>query len=396
MEWFTDVRFAVQSFLQQHGVLAAFVLILVEEAGIPVPVPGDFLMLGMGVQARQGRIPLWQALLAMEAATLVGATVLYLVSARVGRNLVYRYGRFMHLKVEHLERAEQWLQRHGALAIILGRLTPGLRMATVIACGVFAVPLWRFLPALGVGAFVYILLYTLLGYFVGARLLALMEKVDLPLGVVGSIALLAVMLIWIARAHRALARRPHPEVAGATDQPHRLRDGAVAGALATVVSALVMNILVHVAGDLALLAPGDIIQRTAVRLAVGMLARAVGPLLLVVAAPAFIAVGVFWGAVYAVCFEERLRWPDWTKGMLFALLPLFTAVLIVLPFLGFSTLGIGSAGLLIAAGETIRHLVYGIVLSLTYPLRLLQRPRRPIAPRPPDRAATELQAAQPV
>src|SRR5579859_7220517 len=128
MEWFAAVRVAVQTFLQQHGVLAAFVLILIEEAGVPVPVPGDFLMLGMGVQARQGRVPLWQALLAMETATLLGATGLYFVSARVGRDLVYRYGRFIHLSPDHLDRAERWLQKRGAFAIVLGRLTPGLRM----------------------------------------------------------------------------------------------------------------------------------------------------------------------------------------------------------------------------------------------------------------------------
>ena len=62
----------------------AFVLILIEEAGVPVPIPGDFLMLLLGVHARQGRVPLWQALLVMELATLIGATVLYLAASRGG------------------------------------------------------------------------------------------------------------------------------------------------------------------------------------------------------------------------------------------------------------------------------------------------------------------------
>ncbi len=151
MDWWAEVRLALQGFLDQHGVLAGFVLILIEEAGVPVPIPGDFLMLLLGVHARQGQVPLWQALLVMELATLLGATALYLVAARVGHGLVYRYGRYMHLTPERLDRAERWLQRRGAVAIVAGRLTPGLRMATVIACGVFGVPLWRFLPALALG-----------------------------------------------------------------------------------------------------------------------------------------------------------------------------------------------------------------------------------------------------
>src|ERR1700737_1034813 len=122
MDWWDAIRLSLQGFVTEHGVLAGFILILIEEAGVPVPVPGDFLMLGLGVHARQGRIPLWQALLVMELATLIGATVLYLAASQGRRSLVYRYGRYMHLTPERLNRAERWLLRHGALAIVAGAL----------------------------------------------------------------------------------------------------------------------------------------------------------------------------------------------------------------------------------------------------------------------------------
>ncbi|TME88853.1 MAG: DedA family protein, partial [Chloroflexi bacterium] len=162
MQWWEVVRLSLSSFLEQHGVLASFIVILIEETGVPVPVPGDFLMLGVGVHARQGTVELWQALLVMELATLLGASILYVVAARAGRDLVYRYGRYIHLTPARLDQAERWLTHHGAAAIVAGRLTPGLRMATVIASGVFGVSPWRFLPSLALGAFLYILAYTLL------------------------------------------------------------------------------------------------------------------------------------------------------------------------------------------------------------------------------------------
>ena len=49
---------ALQGFIDHHGVLAGFVLVLIEETGVPVPVPGDFLMLALGVHARQGQVSL--------------------------------------------------------------------------------------------------------------------------------------------------------------------------------------------------------------------------------------------------------------------------------------------------------------------------------------------------
>src|SRR5216683_968946 len=118
MEWWDAVRLSLSSFLEQHGVLAGFVVILIEETGVPVPIPGDFLMLGMGVHARQGAVQLWQALFVMELATLIGASILYVVAGRAGRDLVYRYGRYIHLTPARLDHAERWLTHHGAAAIV--------------------------------------------------------------------------------------------------------------------------------------------------------------------------------------------------------------------------------------------------------------------------------------
>ena len=375
MGWWDEVRLALQGLLDHHGVLAGFVLILIEEAGVPVPIPGDFLMLAIGAHARQGRLPLWEALLAMEAATLVGASVLYLLAARAGRGVVYRYGRYMHLTTERLERAERWLQRHGSLAIVLGRLTPGLRIATVIACGVFGVPFWRFLPSLALGALLYILLYTLLGYFLGPTVLDVLEGIHLPLGLLGSLIPLVLIIVWVARARRGLHLAEQTE-ASVVDRRHRWRDGAVAGGLATVVSTLALNVLVHATGDLALLAPGDLIEHARARLAVLALVRVIGPVLILAAAPAFMAVGVLWGAVYAEWVEPRLHYPDWLSGLSFALLPLSVALVIVLPVLDRPGSELGALGPLAAASETVRHLVYGAALGLIYPLRLARLPER--------------------
>lgn len=374
MDWWDQIRIAIQAFMDQHGLLAAFVLVLIEETGIPVPVPGDFLMMATGANARAGRLPLWESLALLELATIVGASVLYFVTLRTGRSLVYRYGRYMHLTPERLDRAERWLARRGSVAVIVGRLTPGLRMATVIACGVFEVPYWRFLPSLAIGGFLYILLYTMLGYLFGPAVLDALSGIHLPFGLLGSLIPLLVLVIWIVRARRGLRLAEHTE-ASVVDQRHRWRDGAVAGAFATLVSTLTLNVLVHLTGDLALLAPGDIVQHARARLAVFAVVRFIGPILLLIAAPAFMAVGIAWGAVYAQWVEPHLHFPDWASGLAFALLPLTIALVIVLPLLNGADPQLGALGPLAAASETIRHLVYGVSLGLMYPLRLARLPR---------------------
>ena len=77
VDWWAEVGQATSAFLDQHGLLAAFVFLLIEEAGVPVPVPGDVLMLVLGVHARQGTVPLWQAVGATWLGTIIGSILLY-------------------------------------------------------------------------------------------------------------------------------------------------------------------------------------------------------------------------------------------------------------------------------------------------------------------------------
>ncbi len=380
MEWWGELRLAADAFIQQHGLVAAFIFLLVEEAGVPVPVPGDFLMLVLGVQAREGQVSLWQAIAVLELATVLGATFLYFVSRWAGRSLVYRYGRYIRLSPRRLDDAEVWLRRRGPVAVVVGRLFPGLRIVTAVACGVFAVPAWQFLPAMAFGALVYITAYTLLAYYFGPPVLSFFAGLDLSLSVLFSLMLLVVLLVWIVRARMAiraglLGDAPTEESGLALPRGRRIRSGALAGALATLVSTLFMNVVTHFTGALAFQAPGTIVERTAERLPVAVASEG-GPLLLALAVPAFALVGVAWGAIYAGWIEVRLRLPDWLSGLVFACVPLGVSLLVVMPALGLYSAG-RDAQVVAAAGETVRHAVYGIVLGLAYP-ELLARQWAPL------------------
>ena len=67
------------------------------------------------------------------------------------------------------------------------------------------------------------------------------------------------------------------------------------------------------------------------------------------------------------------RLPDWVSGLLFALLPLAIAIVVVPPLVGAAVPREGSIAVLVIASEVVRHVVYGVVLGLTYPLRLARR-----------------------
>src|SRR5205085_922112 len=165
---------------------------------------------------------------------------LYWLAALVGRRVVYRLGQYIGLTPPRLDRAAEALHRRGAAAVVLGRLTPGLRMATPIVCGAFRFPFRVYLPAMAFGAFLYMLGYTLLGFFFGPPVLRLLERVEVPLELLASVGLLAALLFWTVRVgRRAEAPERRPELR------ERMQAGAASGLMATLASALLANVLIH-------------------------------------------------------------------------------------------------------------------------------------------------------
>ena len=374
MNWWDLIREAGDTFLAQHAVLAAFAYLAVEESGVPIPVPGDFLMLALGVRAHEGIIVLWQVIAAMEAGTVLGSSLLYLLARRGGRGVVERYGPFIGIGHEQLDRAERHLQRHGATAVVLGRLLPGLRILTAIACGIFRVPYRVFLPAMSLGSLVYIVGYTMLGYFAGPPVLGLFEALHLPLGLLGSGVPLLVLLAGLVVVRRGL---PHPLPRPALRAWHRARVGLLAGLLATGGALLTLDLMVVLTGDLAWRLPDSLLADAAGQLSLALARDATGGLLWLVAP---LIAGVGWGGLYAVWAEPRLKGPDAVRGPVFALLPFLVGGGLLAPVLAQVADATHVAPVALFT-EAVRQAFFGLILGLAYPvLRARHRPDGTLEP----------------
>ncbi len=125
--------------LRHHSLIAAFILIVIEDCGAPIPLPGNMLLLYLGYRISIGRAALFPTLLAMTMATWVGSMLLYGVMTRLGRPALHRYGRYIGLEPARVIRIEGWLDRYGACSVVIGRCFPGLRNPTSAIAGAFGV-----------------------------------------------------------------------------------------------------------------------------------------------------------------------------------------------------------------------------------------------------------------
>ncbi len=373
--------------IDQYDDQAIFLWLFIEETGFPLPLPGDLAMLLAGYRVAQGHMNLIWALFLLEVATLLGGSVLYWLGARGGRPLLHRYGRYVRLDRAKLDRAEAWLQRRQSVAVALGRVTPGLRNVTVIAAGVFGVPYRTFLPAFGLGSFVYIVFFFGLGMWAGPQALEMVGAVRVSMRLVvtavlfvGLSAFLAVMYRR-AGAVRQLAREPAPEV-------RKLETSAMAGLLATLQMGMGLNVLFYLLGALDVGPPEQALLRfldqAAERFAEGNSVRFIGLLLAIVVVSGFV-----WGVVYSHLAVPMLRLPPWLRGLAFSALPLAFSVLVLMPLLGAGPLGLGlESGLFPLAGEVVRNALFGVGLATSYSLLRVARQR-------PARAVAEDRASDP-
>lgn len=171
---------AITGFLDAYGLAAIVAIILVKEIGVPVPIPGDLILIAAAGQAAAGRVSLWQAFAALLGALVLGACVQFVLIRSVGKPVLERLGRFIGLTPARLDAASARLGRGGATAVALGITTPGLRTVTVPACGLARMPLRVFLPGLVAGCAVFLALHFAIGYIGLPVVTAALDKFSVP------------------------------------------------------------------------------------------------------------------------------------------------------------------------------------------------------------------------
>jgi membrane protein DedA with SNARE-associated domain len=193
----TDLASFLNEFLLRYGLLAILVIMILKEVGVPVPVPSDLIMITAGVQAATGIYSLFELLIAIEAAMIVGGSIQFFLARGMGRAFIYRVGRFIGLTQQRLDQAMSALQRRGALGVFLGLNIPGARAGIIPAAGLAGLTYPAFAPAMISGSSIFYGWHIALGYIVGPSATALLENLHLPiLPVVAGLALFG-LIVWL-------------------------------------------------------------------------------------------------------------------------------------------------------------------------------------------------------
>ena len=183
--------------LDNYGYLAVAGLVMVENFG--VPAPGETILVAAAVYAGTGRLSIVGVGVIAVLAAIVGNCIGYAIGYFGGHALVLRYGKYVFLTPERLEKTERFFARRGGLVVVAGRFIEGLRQAAGIIAGTAEMPWKRFLGFTTLGAVLWVGVWAPVGYLAGdhiGTIYAAATRYSLYL----LIALLLLLAAWIARA----------------------------------------------------------------------------------------------------------------------------------------------------------------------------------------------------
>ena len=182
--------------LESAALLAILGLILVKEAGVPIPVPGDLVVIGAGVAAGRGELDPATAVVGIVVASIVGGVVQYGLLRSVARPLMVRLLQRLG-SAERVDRQTDRFRRGGARSVAVARSTPGIRIVAIAASALAGVPAVAFIAGLALGNALFISAHFALGYVVGEPVVSLVGGALGPLAIVGVVLAVIGVLGWI-------------------------------------------------------------------------------------------------------------------------------------------------------------------------------------------------------
>jgi membrane protein DedA with SNARE-associated domain len=134
--WVSNIISMLTAWIADYGYPAVFAAALLETVFPPIPSEIVFPFAGFTAYDRQLGLENAIGMAAVGAlGSTVGAIAIYYASLKAGKAAIIRYGKYVRVGTKEIEKAEKWFEKHGELAVFLGRMAPGVREIISIPAG---------------------------------------------------------------------------------------------------------------------------------------------------------------------------------------------------------------------------------------------------------------------
>ncbi|MFV7790994.1 DedA family protein [Aliarcobacter lanthieri] len=159
------INFIVQT-VGSLGYIGIFIMMFIESSFI-IPFPSEVVMIPAGYLAYKGEMNMFLVVLSGILGSLTGALFNYYLALKLGRKLLLKYGNYVFIKEETLEKIEQFFKEHGHISTFFGRLIPVVRQYISLPAGLAQMNFAKFTLYTTLGAGIWMIVLAYLGYFLG-------------------------------------------------------------------------------------------------------------------------------------------------------------------------------------------------------------------------------------
>jgi membrane-associated protein len=176
---------SAKDLIQTFGTIGLILIVFVESGLVPVPLPGDSILVLAGAfcatsKAGDPHLNLAAVVIGTLIAAVVGAQIGYALGSRYGTRLFKPDARIF--KTAYLEQAQEFFDRRGPRAVVIARFVPVVRTIVPMLAGAGHMPRRKFAIANLIGAVLWTVGISMLGYVVGKSIS--IDKYILPVVVV--------------------------------------------------------------------------------------------------------------------------------------------------------------------------------------------------------------------
>ena len=162
-----DIIDFIVSSVSSWGYAGIFVMMFLESSFFPFP--SEVAMIPAGYLAHKGEMSLVLAFISGTLGSLLGAIFNYYLCYFFGREIVLKYGKFVGITHEKMDKFEAFFNKHGEISTFNSRLIPGIRQYISLPAGLAKMNIFRFCLFTTLGAGIWCAVLLGVGYFLSSN-----------------------------------------------------------------------------------------------------------------------------------------------------------------------------------------------------------------------------------
>jgi len=195
---------SAKDLIETFSTWGLILIVFVESGLLPVPLPGDSILVLAGAfcattKPGDPHLNLAEVVIGTLIAAIVGAQIGFALGRRYGTRLFKPGARIF--KTAYLERAQEFFDRRGPRAVVVARFVPVVRTIVPMLAGAGDMPLRKYATANFIGAVLWTVGISMLGYVLGRSIS--IDKYILPIVAVIIVASLIPPYLEYRRHKRA-------------------------------------------------------------------------------------------------------------------------------------------------------------------------------------------------